>query len=71
MSGRNFSRARDRERMRRRGIEEMRTLPGMRAPLLRGQPTAPRPPAPSKADLRAQGEQAMAQWRARQARDGK
>jgi hypothetical protein len=57
---RNWNRDRERRQSRLAGTERPSYLPGMMAPLLRGR--RHRPPQPSKADLRAQAELAMAEY---------
>jgi hypothetical protein len=61
---RNWERARDRDRMRRHGVESTQSseVPFMH-PLL--QPRQPAPPRPSKAQLRQQADAAIAAWKAR------
>jgi hypothetical protein len=60
---RNWTRARERDRMRQRGIENARAETPFMRPLLSVNPWRPRP---SKADLRQQADAALAEWKARQ-----
>jgi hypothetical protein len=69
MTARNFDRARSRDRVRRQGSEDKGAEEPFMVPLL--PPMRTPKPRVDKADLRAQGAKAFADWRARQARDGK
>jgi hypothetical protein len=59
MTGRNFSRARDLERVRRQGAQDARDLPNLIAAVL---PPAQRAPQPSKQQLRDEAAAAVAAW---------
>ena len=72
MSGRNrynWGSARVRSAVRRQGVESKKSAPAFMAPLLPGR--EPRPSPPSKADLRQQAADALAQWQQRQKEPGK